>query len=87
MVTSTKERVCDWALKDEQGLTGKQKERRRVLGCTMGAGYTVGQEDSAGPDITGSGMLPTKLTLFGEQWGVKRTSGLRSSLSVSSEPT
>lgn len=40
MVTSTKERVCDWALKDEQGLTGEQKERRRVLGCTMGAGYS-----------------------------------------------
>lgn len=49
----------DWALKDEQGLTGEQEEGRRGLGCTMGAGYTVGQEDSAGPDITGSGMLPT----------------------------
>lgn len=86
MVTSTKERVCDWALKDKQGLTGEQ-ERRRVLGCTMRAGYTVGQENSAGPDSTGSGMLPTKLILFGEQWGAKRTSGLRRSLSVSFEPT
>lgn len=76
----------DWALKDEQGLTGEQAEGRRGLGGTRGAGYTVGQEDSAGPEITGSGMLPAKLTLFGEQWRVKRTSGLRSSLSVSSEP-